>query len=199
MLNSGVSGLQNTRTGTRPSRAALAGTSTRCNTARFTVLFEALVIDWSLASSLSAVARLLRLSWDQVAGIQTRAVVRGPARRGQQMPARIRIDERSFQKRHEYVTVVCDLDAPKDNGVLVVADDRNETSVTPFFERLGQWGRRAITDCHAQSTTGCAIPMPVWLGHPKPPRSDHQCARRIAQHAHSVDQAVDQAARLRLP
>ena len=111
---------------------------------RFTALFEALVIDWSLESSLSAVARLLRLSWDQVAGIQTRAVARGLARRGRQMPARIGIDETSFQKRHEYVTVICDLDAPKGSGVLYVADDRKASSVEPFFERIGQWGRRAI-------------------------------------------------------
>ena len=62
------------------------------------------------------------------------------------MPARIGIDETSFQKRHEYVTVICDLDAPKGGGVLYVADDRKETSVTQFFESLGQWGRRAIKE-----------------------------------------------------
>ncbi len=43
---------------------------------RFTALLEALVIDWLLEASFAAVARQLRLSWDQVAGIQDRAVRR---------------------------------------------------------------------------------------------------------------------------
>ena len=111
---------------------------------RFTALFESLVIDWSLESSLSAVGRLLRLSWDQVSGIQARAVARGLARRERQTPVRFGVDETSFQKRHEYVTVVCDLDAPKGAGVLYVADDRKEASLAPFFEHLGQWGRFGV-------------------------------------------------------
>ena len=38
---------------------------------------------------------------------------------------RIGVDETSFQKRHEYVTFVCDLDGTQ-GGVLCVADDRKE-------------------------------------------------------------------------
>lgn len=111
---------------------------------RFTALFEALVIDWSLEGSLSAVARLLRLSWDQVAGIQVRAVKRGLARRAPQLVGRIGVDETSFQKRHEYVTVVCDLDAPKGAGVLYVGEDRTEASLSKFYAGLGDTGRDAI-------------------------------------------------------
>jgi transposase len=44
---------------------------------RFTALFEALVINWLKESSISGVADLLRLSWDEAAGIQERAVERG--------------------------------------------------------------------------------------------------------------------------
>ncbi len=112
--------------------------------ARFTALCEALVIDWSLESSLSAVARMLKLTWDQVSGIQDRAVERGLARRERQKPVRIGVDETSFQKHHEYVTVVCDVDAPKGTGVLFVADDRKEASLAPFFEQTGAWGRHGI-------------------------------------------------------
>ena len=36
--------------------------------ARFTALFEAMVIDWLQVASFAAVARQCRLSWDQVAG-----------------------------------------------------------------------------------------------------------------------------------
>ena len=111
---------------------------------RFTAMFESLVIDWSLETSLSAVARLLKLSWDQVSGIQARAVARGLARRERQPVERLGVDETSFQKRHEYVTVVCDLDAPKGSGVLFVADDRKESSLARFFDEIGQWGRHAV-------------------------------------------------------
>ena len=39
---------------------------------RFTALFEALVISWLKECSISGVAQLLKLSWDEVAGIQDR-------------------------------------------------------------------------------------------------------------------------------
>ena len=105
--------------------------------ARFTALFEALVIDWLHEASLAAVARRLRMSWDEVDGIMQRAVARGLARRPAVHPTRIGVDETAFQKHHEYVTVVSDLDAQQ---VLYVADDRRESSLTAFYEGLGPAG-----------------------------------------------------------
>jgi transposase len=105
--------------------------------ARFTALFEALVIDWLHEASLLAVARQLRLTWDEVAAIQERAVRRGLARRKTRPPTRIGVDETSFQKRHEYVTTVNDLE---EDVVLYVADDRKQDSLDTFFESLGQGG-----------------------------------------------------------
>ena len=70
--------------------------------ARFTSLFEVLVIDWLREANVLAIARRLRLSWDQVARIQKRAVTRGLARRESRPPTRIGVDETSFQKRIEY-------------------------------------------------------------------------------------------------
>jgi transposase len=104
---------------------------------RFTALFEALVIDWLLEASFAAVARQLRMTWDEVAGIQERAVRRGLARRERKPPERIGVDETSFQKRHEYVTTVNDLDA---GVVLYVADDRKQESLDAFYEGLGEEG-----------------------------------------------------------
>ena len=49
--------------------------------ARCTVLFESLVINWLKEASISAVVGMLRLSWDEAAGIQQRALKRGLARR----------------------------------------------------------------------------------------------------------------------
>lgn len=101
---------------------------------RFTALFEVLAIDWLLEASFAAVARQLRLSWDEVAGIQKRAVDRGLARRDREPPTHIGVDETSFQKRHEYVTTVNDLD---EGVVLYVADDRKLESLDAFYEELG--------------------------------------------------------------
>jgi hypothetical protein len=46
------------------------------------------------------------LSWDEVDGIMQRAVKRGLERRGETKPKNIGIDETSFRKRHDYVTVI---------------------------------------------------------------------------------------------
>lgn len=104
---------------------------------RFTALFEALAIDWLQEANLSAVARLLQLSWDEVDGIQARAVARGLLRRKLEPPRRIGVDETSFQKRHEYVTVVCDLDR---RNVLHVADGHYDGSLDEFYETVGPEG-----------------------------------------------------------
>jgi transposase len=80
------------------------------------------------------VARQLSLSWDQVAGIQDRAVHRGLARREKQRPRRIGVDETSFRKRAEYITVVNDLDQ---NRVLWIGDERKKQTLSAFYEELG--------------------------------------------------------------
>jgi len=100
---------------------------------RFTALFEALVIDWLQEASLSAVARRLGLTWDAVDGIVERAVRRGLQRRKLESPERIGIDETSFQKRHEYVTVVSDHVSGK---VLHVSDNRKEVSLEGYYKTL---------------------------------------------------------------
>jgi transposase len=99
---------------------------------RFTALFEAIAIDWLREASANAVSRRLGLSWDEVDGIMQRAVKRGLARRAVKSVTGIGIDETSFQKRHEYVTVVNDLN---DGEVLYVADDRKEASLDGFFDQ----------------------------------------------------------------
>jgi transposase len=108
---------------------------------RFTALFESLVIDWLHEASITAVARLLGLSWDEVAGIQARAVERGLARRKLKAPRKLGVDETSFQTRHEYVTVVCDLEQSR---VLYVADHRKEESLAGFFDMLSPVERSAV-------------------------------------------------------
>ena len=102
---------------------------------RFTALFEALAINWMKEASLLAVHRLLRISWDEAAGIQERAVNRGLERREAIAPKRISVDETSFQKRHEYVTVVSNQDT---GNVMYVADDRGLASLDAFYLGLNE-------------------------------------------------------------
>jgi transposase len=97
---------------------------------RFTALFEALAINWLREASLSAVARQLGLSWKAIDVIQQRAVQRGLRRRTVKLPKRLGIDETSFQKRHEYVTVVVDQEQAT---VVHVADGRGREVLDDFF------------------------------------------------------------------
>jgi transposase len=100
---------------------------------RFTALFEALAIDWLGEASLSAVSRMLNVSWDALDGIAKRAVERGLARRQKLSLHRMGVDETSFQKRHEYVTAVIDQDS---GHVVHVADGNGRASLDAFYEEL---------------------------------------------------------------
>ncbi len=99
---------------------------------RFTALFEALVIDWLLATeNISAVSKGLQLTWEEVAGIRSRAVARGMKRRGRaDLPASLGVDETSITRGHEYITVV---NALSESRVLDVIDHRTEQSLDAFW------------------------------------------------------------------
>jgi transposase len=96
-------------------------------------MFERLAIDWMREVGRSAVARRMNLTWDQADGIMQRAVQRGLKRRENQVVARIGVDEKSFQRRHEYVTTVCDLDR---GHVLYVGDHRRQETLEVFYKQL---------------------------------------------------------------
>src|SRR5262249_37105260 len=100
---------------------------------RFMALFEALAIDWMKEAAIASVAERLRLRWDEAAGIQARAVRRGLARRVRTPARHLGIDETSFARRHQYVTVVTDLEHGR---VLYVADERRRESLDAFWGQL---------------------------------------------------------------
>ena len=129
--------------------------------ARFTALFECLVIEWLQQASIKAVAELLDMTWDQVAGIMERAVARGLARRERSIPAVVGVDETSFQKRHEYVTVVCE---PERATVLFVADGRSADSLSGFFDGLTAEERAGIDAVAAavERRVASAVPSASW-------------------------------------
>ena len=116
---------------------------------RFTLLFERLAIAWLKEATPTAVGRRLGLSWDEARGIMTRAVRRGMRRRQPTVVPYLGIDEKSFLKRHQYVSVVVDLETPR---ILHVADDRKATSLTSYFTTLTDGQRDGIV----------AIAMDMW-------------------------------------
>jgi transposase len=98
---------------------------------RFTAELERQVCMWLKEASITAVSEMFDLSWDVIAGIQDRAVRRGMATRKASTPKNIGIDETSFQKRHEYVTVIVD----KDKGVVLdVLQDRKSATLDEWFK-----------------------------------------------------------------
>ena len=100
----------------------------------FTALFEAVVIMWLKEASFSAVAKNLDITWDQVDGIQQRAVRRGLARRAPVCPKRIGVDETSYRKGHDYVTVVSGLGGG--DGVLYVSDGHGKDALNGFYSQF---------------------------------------------------------------
>src|SRR5690606_20298166 len=91
-------------------------------------------------------------------GIMQRAVRRGLARRAELQPERLSVDETSFQKRHEYVTVVTDQDT---GHVIHVADDRTTESVESFYAGLTEQQRANIR----------AVAMDMWPAYIKATRA----------------------------
>lgn len=154
---------------------------------QFTAMFEALAIDWLRQASVSAVAKHLRISWDEAAGIQSRAVKRGLARRAQVAPRYVGVDETSFQKRHEYVTVVSDLERAQ---VLYVADDRTMASLDGFWTSLP---RPHLEGIEAVAMDMCAPYIQSTLRHV--PRAEEKIVFDKFHIAQMLNQALDQVRR----
>lgn len=107
----------------------------------YTAMFEALVIDWLKEASISAVSRLMGLSWNAIDGIMQRAVRRGLSCRQELSPMQIGVDETAFRKRHEYVTIVSD---QKEGTVLYVGEERKKATLKVWYASLRQAQREAI-------------------------------------------------------
>lgn len=98
-----------------------------------TSLFARLAVSLLQEMSIAAVARTLRLSWDEIDGLMQRAIDRGLALRKDRLVRHLGIDEKSFKKRHKYVTVVTDLDA---GAVIWVGSGRKRETLDAFWASL---------------------------------------------------------------
>lgn len=108
---------------------------------RFTMLMEALAIEWLRHGSQKAVSKQLRLSWDEIHGIMDRAVDRGLKRRKAEPIARLGVDEKSTRRGQRYLTLVNDLDRSR---VLYVAPDREQESLDGFWGTLSEDQLRSV-------------------------------------------------------
>ena len=101
---------------------------------RFTLLFEAFAVEVLQACrTVKAAAALLGLSWDAVQTIMDRAVARGLERREATPIKHIGIDEKSFGRGQDYITVLTDLDGSR---VLDVAPERTQAAAESVLATL---------------------------------------------------------------
>jgi len=108
---------------------------------RFTHLFEVLAIDVLQAANVKRAAQILRISWDQAWHLMERAVLRGRAAKGHDIPRQLGVDEKAIAKGHQYMTLVCDL---QEASVEYIGEDRKEESLTAYFAAFDQEQRAQI-------------------------------------------------------
>jgi transposase len=109
---------------------------------RFTLMFEGWAVQVLTATSnISAACELLRLSWDTAQAIMERGVFRGLERRKLEETKRIGIDEKSFKKSQDFISVLTDVD----NGcVIEVKAGRNRESAIELLETIPTQTRDAV-------------------------------------------------------
>lgn len=98
--------------------------------ARFTRMFEALAIDVLLATDVYNAASILTITWDEAWHIMERAVVRGRAAKGQQVPLLLGVDEKAHAKGHQYATIVYNL---RSATVEYLSEGRDFTSLAAYY------------------------------------------------------------------
>jgi transposase len=109
---------------------------------RFTLLFEAFAIDVLVcAGSVKSAAALLGIGWDAAHTIMERAVQRGLAERTLDGLRYVGIDEKSFGRGQDYVSVMTDQEGSR---VIEVVPGRTEKSADLLWKALSKDQRAEI-------------------------------------------------------
>lgn len=117
---------------------------------RFTLLFEAFAIEVMQAcSNVKRSAELLGIDWSSAHAIMQRAVERGLEKRSVEEVHNVGIDEKSFGRGHDYVSIMTDLDGRR---VLDVVEDRTTESADRLWESLPVEQRKSVL----------AVSMDMW-------------------------------------
>ena len=126
---------------------------------RFTLMFESFALQVIAACGCVQQAKgLLRLGWDGVQRIMKRGVERGLQRRNLEEVPYVGIDEKSFRKRHNYVSVLNDL---SEGRVLEVVEGRTMQSADSLWNSVGEQVRSSVE----------AVAMDMWDAFIKSARS----------------------------
>jgi transposase len=101
---------------------------------RFTLMFEAFAIRvLQSAANVKKAAELLGLSWDATHRIMVAAVDRGLERRETDNVAHVGVDEKSFGRGHDYVSILTDTDQSR---VLEVVPERTIAACDQLWKTL---------------------------------------------------------------
>ena len=111
--------------------------------ARFTRDFEDVLAWLAQRMDKTAISRLLRCSWEAVAGIVTRVVADHLDDARLDQVYRIGVDEVSYRKGHRYLTVVADHD--RDGAVIWAREGKSGATLEQFFDELGPQRSKQIT------------------------------------------------------
>lgn len=153
---------------------------------RFTLMFEAFAIRVLQAAASTQQARtLLGLSWNSVQRIMDRAVERGLASREVDQVTQVGIDEKSFGRGHDYISVMTDLDGSR---VLEVSEGRDEAAANALWETFTEEQRGRVE----------AVAMDMWRAFEKSVTTNAPHAQIVHDRFHiskHLGEAVDKVRR----
>lgn len=122
--------------------------------ARFTLMFERFALAVIIASrSLSQAAGLLQLDWSSVQRILDRAVARGMQRRSVEGLVHVGLDEKSFLRGQNYVSLMTDL---KGRRILEVVEGHTAEDAVKLWQSLSQAQRGTIEAVAMDMSAGFA-------------------------------------------
>jgi transposase len=154
--------------------------------ARFTLLFEAFAVEVLIAcANVKRAALLLGIDWQTAHAIMQRAVERGLQRRQTDEVVHVGIDEKSFGRGHDYVSVMVDLD---ESRVLEVTDERTEAAADKLWKTLPETQRRRVR----------AVAMDMWPAYATATKTHAPQAEIVHDKFHvskHLNEAVDQVRR----
>jgi transposase len=109
---------------------------------RFSMFFEARVIlALQACKTVAGASGLMRISWDEAHGIMTRAVTRGLLRRDAVEMPHLGVDEKSYGRGNQFVTILMDL---KRGVVHDTAPGRDQASLIKILKALTPAQRSAV-------------------------------------------------------
>ena len=149
---------------------------------RFTLMFEAFAIKvLQAANNVRKAAELLKVSWETAHTIMGRAVNRGLERRSEQAIPYVGIDEKSFGRGQDYVSLMVDIDRSR---VIEVAKDRSAESCDRLWESLTE----------SQKSEVLAVATDFWQAYGNSIREQVPQAEIVHDHFHIsqyLGEAVD--------